>query len=150
MQVSIEKVSAIKQVMTIAVPEEDVNKAMDARYHAVGKTAKVPGYRPGKVPLERLKQMYGASVRQEAVAKIMQDSYMEALRKKDLAACGYPTIKPVQTEAGQPLSFTAEFEVYPEIKLESFDGYEIVRPQASIAEKDIDDMVSKVQEQHKE
>jgi trigger factor len=150
MQVSIEKVSAIKQIMTVTVPEEEVKKAMDVRYRAVGKTAKVPGYRPGKVPLERLKQMYGASVHQEVVSKIMQDSYMEALREKDLAACGYPTIKPVQTEVGQPLIFTAEFEVYPEIKLESFDGYEIVRPQASVAEKDIDDMVSKVQEQHKE
>lgn len=149
MQVSIEKVSGIKQVMSITVPVEDVEKAVDARYRAIAKTAKVPGFRPGKVPLDRLKQMYGASVYQEVNAALMRDSYFQALQDEGVEACGYPTMTPEQSDVGQPLQFKAEFEVYPEIKLEPFDGYEVTQAKSEVTEKDVDDMVVKVQEQHK-
>ena len=148
MQVSVEKISNIKRLMEISVPAETVDQQVSERLQKIMKTAKISGYRPGKAPLMIIKQRYGSAVRQEVVADLMRTHYGQALQQEKIQPASYPAMHPKQDLAGQPLTFSAEFEIYPEISLADCSTFEVTRPQAEVSDSDIDDMIIKVQKQN--
>jgi trigger factor len=145
MQVSVEKTSELSRTMTVCIPEAVVQKKMAERLKSLAREIKIDGFRPGKVPQEVVKKMYGERVRGEIAGDLIKDTYYDALEGQDLKPAGHPHIQPVDESEG--FKYTAIFEVYPEISLKGLDELEIVRPLATVSDSDIDDMIEKLRVQ---
>src|SRR5579872_3619882 len=111
MQVSVEAPSKLERRLTVIVPVEKMNEAYDKRIANVAKNAKIAGFRPGKAPLNVIKQRYGDSARQEALSEVIQSSLYEAIHQEKLTPVGVPTVEPKMVMPDQPLEFIATFEV---------------------------------------
>ncbi|WP_304440001.1 trigger factor family protein, partial [Oleiphilus sp. HI0061] len=117
MQVSVESTSSIERRMTIGVPADQIEREVEERLQKTAKTARINGFRPGKVPVKVVKKRYGQGVRQEVIGEVMRNSYVQALTQEKVNPVGYPRFEPKTVEEGKDLEFIAIFEVYPEIEL---------------------------------
>ena len=147
MQVSVETLNDLERRVTVQVPAERVAKEIQDRLVAMSRKAKVAGFRPGKVPLKIIKQMYGDQARYETVSELMQNSLRDALVQENLTPLGGPSIEPKVLEEGQALEYSATFEVMPEFDLSGFDNIKVERPVAEITEQDVDLMIDNLRRQ---
>jgi len=147
MQVSVETTGALERRMEVSVPRERIEQAIDERLKRVSRTAKLKGFRPGKVPLKVVKQQFGAQVRQEVLSDLMQSSFAEAVNQQKLTPAAGPRIEPISVGPDDDLKYRAIFEVFPEIELQGVEGLAVVRPAAEVTEADVDAMVQNLREQ---
>ena len=143
MQVSVEATTSIERRLTITVPAEQVDTAVDKKVNETAKTIRIDGFRPGKVPTKVVKKRYGASIRQDVLGDVIQSSYFEAMQKENLKAAGMPHIEPEQDkgEGEGEFVYTAIVEVYPEIKLVDAAGIAVDRMTSNIEDADVDTMI---------
>ena len=135
MQVSVETTSNIERRMTIGVPAQEIDQAVQKRLQETARTVKMNGFRPGKVPMRVVKRRFGDSVRQEIVGEVMRDNYIKALQEQDINPAGWPKFEPKTMEEGKDLEFVAIFEVLPEVELGDFSKISVEKPKAEIADK---------------
>lgn len=147
MQVSVEASAGLERRMHVQVPADKIEKQVASRLASVAKSAKIQGFRPGKVPAKVIQQRYGEQVRQEVIQDVLQSSYSEAIMQEKLQPAGGPTIEPGDIAAGKDLSYTAVFEVYPEFELKGLAKIKIEAPQVEIAASDIDTMIENLRKQ---
>lgn len=147
MQVSVETTSALERRLTIQVPAEKVDTAVDARLKDTAKKVKIDGFRPGKVPMTVVKSRFGESVRQEVLSELMREHFIEAVTQEELNPAGTPEIEPLKMKAGEPFEFVAKFEVYPEIEIKSLEGETVERPVAEIQDSDLEDLITDLRKQ---
>ena len=147
MQVSIEASDGLERRMRVQIPAGRVEEKIRDRLLSVGRTAKIKGFRPGKIPERIIRQRYGGQVRQEVLQELLQSTYSEAIAQQRLQPAGGPKIEPESLDQGQDLAYTAIFEVYPEIKIAGLDKMEVKTPKAEIADSDIDSMIESLRTQ---
>ena len=147
MQVSVETTGALERRIEVSVPRERIEQAIDERLKRVSRTAKLKGFRPGKVPLKVVKQQFGAQVRQEVLSDLMQSSFAEAVTQQKLNPAAGPRIEPISVAPGEDLKYRATFEVFPQIELKGVEGIAVTRPAASVTDADVDAMVANLREQ---
>lgn len=150
MQVSVESDGGLKRRMKVQVPAERVDQEVDSRLKSLGRKAKLPGFRPGKVPFKVMRQQYGDQVRAEVVNEVVRSTWSEALEQESLRPAGGPEINSINAEPGQELEYEAAFEIYPEIELKGIEGETIERPKVEIADEDVDAMIENLRRQHAE
>lgn len=148
MQVSVESPSKLERRVTVVVPANKLDEAFETQIAKIAKTASVKGFRPGNVPLSRIKQMYGDTARQEALSALIQSSLYEAITQQNLNPVGMPTVEPKTIVPGQPLEFVAIFEVMPEISNVNFDVKALDKNVATITDTDVEKVVDRLLEQH--
>ena len=107
--------SALERRIDIAVALADIEKEVDARLKRMARTVKMPGFRPGKVPMKIVAQTHGSQARGEAVGAAVERAFGEKVRAESLRVAGYPSIEPKEAAAEDTLAFTAVFEVYPDV-----------------------------------
>lgn len=149
MQVSIETLEGLERRMTVQIPSERVSEAVEKKLKDLSKTVRIDGFRPGKVPLKVVQQKYGGHVRQEVITDVIQSSYQEALIQEKVRPAGMPSIDSVSSEEKEDMSFTATFEVYPEVEALKLESIEVEKPKVEISDKDFDAMLQKLREQRK-
>jgi len=149
MHVSIETTSDTSRKMTVQVPEEEIREEMATRMKTLAHTAKVSGFRPGKVPPSVLQNKFGGQVRTEALAKIMQSSFDDALKSEKLKLVGQPTITPHEAGEGKGLEYEASFDIYPVIPLDIIGQLKIERPTCEITDATIDTVIERIRQQKK-
>lgn len=147
MQVSVETTSNIERRMTIGVPAQEIDQAVQKRLQETARTVRLNGFRPGKVPMSVVKRRFGDSIRQEVVGEVMRDSYIKALQDQDVNPAGWPRFEPKTMEEGKDLEFIATFEVLPEIELGDLSKVEIEKPVSEVTDKDIDTMIDNLRRQ---
>ena len=147
MQVSVETTRGLERKMTIAVPSEKVDSAVNSRLQEAARNVKLNGFRKGKIPFKVIKSKFGAGVRQEVVGELMSQSFYEAIDQESLKPAGQPSIAPKNLNEGEDLEFVATFQVYPEISLPDFSKIELERLGAEISESDIDEMIETLRKQ---
>lgn len=147
MQVSVESINALERKVTIGVPAERVDTAVNARLVEVARDVRLDGFRQGKVPMKVVRSRFGAGAREEVLGKVMNDTFYEAIEQENLKPAGMPAVEPVNDKTGEDFEYTATFEVYPEITLQDFSGVAVTRLQADITKQDIDDMVENLRTQ---
>jgi len=146
MNVTVESTGALERRMRVEVPIERIESEVDSRLKSVGRTAKIKGFRPGKVPARVVRQRYGKQVRQEVLGEIMQKSYSDAVMQENLRPAGGPQIQ-TEDEDGKTFAFVATFEVLPEVKLKDLDKIKVETPEVDISESDIDAMLLSLRKQ---
>ena len=147
MQVSIESTSSLERRITIAVPADVLSSKVDQKLAEVAKTARINGFRKGKVPVKVVKKQYGAAVNQEVAGDLINSSYIEALQKESVRPAGQPQIEVTTLEHGKDFEYVATVEVYPEITLAELDGFEVTRLNADINDGDVEAMIDKLRQQ---
>ncbi len=139
--------NALERRLDLAVAIADLDKEIDQRLRRIGKTVKMPGFRPGKVPANIIKQQYGDQAYHEALNEALQKAFAEAVKAQSLRVAGYPNIEPKATESKTHVEFTAVFEVYPEIKLGDLAGVEIERATLEVGEAEMDSTLAVLRKQ---
>lgn len=147
MQVSVESSGPLERRMTVEVPAERLDQEVENRLKSMARTARIAGFRPGKVPFKVVRQRYGRQVQMEVASELMNSSFQEALNQEGLRPAGGPRIEPGEIEPGRNLEFTAVFEVYPEFSLAPLEDIEIEKPVTEITDADIDAMLDKLRRQ---
>src|SRR5210317_882609 len=141
MQVSIETTSGLERRLTVGVPSERVDVEVDSRLQKAAKNVRLPGFRPGKVPMKVMRQRFGAGVRQEVLGEVMSQSFQEAIVQEKLRPAGQPSIEPRNLEAGKDLEYVATFEVFPEVDVIELKGFDVEKPVSEVTDEDIDNII---------
>jgi trigger factor len=149
-EVSVESAAGLERRLTIRVPNAQIEREIAARLAKVGRTAKLKGFRPGKIPEKVVRQYYGGAVRDEVLSDVIRASYSHAIAQQKLNPAGGPRIEPLPASdaANQShFSYRATFEVYPEIALQPLSGLAIEVPKVAIEDADVDAMIEKLRAQ---
>lgn len=138
MQVSMTTTRGLERRLEIAVPGARLAGEVDARLKDIARTARLKGFRPGRVPYTVVRQQFGSQVQAEAVSELMRSTFAEAVREQKLRPAGGPRIESIAADPATELRYTAVFEVLPEVRLRPLGGVQVERPVAAIGEADID------------
>lgn len=149
MQISIETTSGLERRLTISVPSETFEAQITERLGDARGRVRLPGFRPGKVPMKEVRRRYGPAVRAEVASELMQSSFFEAVQQEDLTPAGQPSLEVVKMDPGLDFEFTATFEVFPVVELADLGKAVLRRPAAEITEADVDAMVDQLRDQRK-
>jgi len=149
MQVTVEAGEGLARRMTVELPADDVEQQVDQKLRDVARQARLPGFRPGKVPMRVLRQRFGENVRGEVLGEMVQSTFPQAVAEQELRLAGQPQIEPdINAESGR-YAYVARFEVLPEIDLHDLTGKRIARPVAEVADADVDRMIERLREQRR-
>ncbi len=150
MQVSMEKTGDLERRMTVQVPADDIDAQVSGRLNELRREVRLKGFRPGKVPINVIRQRYGKQIREEVLNQVMQKSLEEAISEQDMRVAGVTRVEPSPESDEGGFEFTAHLEVFPEIPTLDIDDMEIMRPEAEVSEEDVDDMIETLREQRRE
>ncbi|WP_275100254.1 trigger factor [Sedimenticola hydrogenitrophicus] len=147
MQVSVESSEGLERRMTVELPAEKVNAAVEKRLKEIARTIRLDGFRPGKVPLSVVRKRFSNDAKQEVFGDLVQSSYFEALMQEKLNPAGEPSIEPVEKGTDEGMAYVAVFEVMPEVKLNPLSEVTVKRPVAEVTDEDLAEMVEKLRKQ---
>ncbi len=138
MATAVETLSNLERRITVKVPVEPLQQEMSSRFQRLTRTAKVPGFRPGKAPLKMIEQQYGPQVKEEVFTEAIETSFGQAIQENKLRVVGMPNIqhKPLN-QVKEDFEYTATFEVFPDVTLGDFKAISIDKPDAQITDKDV-------------
>ena len=141
MQVSIENVGSLGRKLTVRLPAQRLEDTIRSRIQEMGRSARLKGFRPGKVPAKVIEQRFGSQIRNEALSEMIGSSFQEAVTQEKLRPAVQPSIATTGRPENGEIEYTATFEVLPEIGKLDVAGLEIVKPVASVTDPDIDQMI---------
>ncbi len=145
---SVETVSALERRLNATIPQQALRGQVANRLKHIGRTARIAGFRPGKIPAKILEQHYGMEARQEALGQALQQSFAEAVQAKELRVAGDPefTVKTSDWNADE-IEYSATFEVYPEVVLGDVAAESLERSTYELSQADIDNTVATLRKQ---
>ena len=147
LNITVTEKRGLKKEIRISVPLSAIEDQKTRRFTQIAKTAKLPGFRPGKVPDKIIHQKYGDKVIQEVLSDILDSTYIESIREKNLKPAGPPEVKIDEYVDGKDFAYTATIEVYPEFKLKGLEKISVEKPKVEISQKDINAMIENLQKQ---
>ena len=148
--VKVKKQKELKREVKVTVPSSFVEAKKMKRFEQIAKTAKLPGFRPGKAPINIIQSQYGNQVNQEILSDVLESTYVEAITEKELKPAGPPEVSIDQFVDGSEFKYTATIEVFPEFKLKGIDKIKLDRPSTTVKQSDINEMVENLQKQRGE
>lgn len=141
MQVSIETTSGLERRLTVGVPAERVDVEVDSRLKKAARNVRIPGFRPGKVPMKVMHQRFGPGVRQEVLGEVLSQSFQEAVIQENLRPAGQPSIEPRSMDPGKDLEYVATFEVFPEVEISEIADLEVEKLVAQVTDDDVTEII---------
>ena len=136
----------LEKSVVIEIPKKTLDEKIESKLIAIGRKAKIKGFRPGKIPKSVLKKYHGSEAYQDAISDLMEQGYTEAIKKSNHNPISSPNIKPIESK-NDNLRFEASFEILPDITLNDLDKISISRPEVQITPKDTDSMLEKLRKQ---
>ena len=145
---SVETVSALERRLNASIPQQAISSQVSARLKNIGRSARIAGFRPGKVPTKIVEQFYGAQARQEVLSEALQRSFAEAAQINNLRVAGFPKFE-VKTRdlSADQIEYSATFEVYPEVVVGSLAGEVIERLVYELTEEDVENTIMTLRKQ---
>jgi len=151
MAAEVETLGALERRLSMSLPVDEIERQVETRLKQLARNVKLPGFRPGKVPLKLVQQQYGPQVRSEVLGDAVQKAFGEAIKGANLKVAGYPRIE--KKDAGselQALEFSATFEIYPEVKVGDLAAASVERPQLTVDEAAIEKTLQILRQQRTE
>ena len=145
MKVNVEDISGVKKKVHVEIPEDQVTKEIDAIYNDLKKTAKIKGFRPGKVPRPILERYFKDYVKGEALQKLIQGTYPKAFEDSHLHAVSTPVIDPQELEIGKPFQYSAIVEIRPDVKIENYLGLNIAGKKEEVKGEEVEERLKGLQ-----
>ncbi|KDB44489.1 trigger factor [Glaesserella parasuis] len=147
MSISIETLEGLQRRVTVTVAADKIEAGYKEQLKGYAKNARVDGFRKGKVPHSIIEQRYGLAARQDVLSEEMQRAFFNVVIAEKINLAGRPTFTPNNYQPGQDFSFTATFEVFPEVELKGLENIEVEKPVVEITEADLDKMVDVLRKQ---
>ena len=149
MQVSVENIGTLERKLTVKFPAERFETQVSARITEMGRTMRLKGFRPGKVPTTVIKQRFGSQVRGEVLSDLIGSTLREAVEQEKLQPIANPAINTTGQPENGEIAYTATFEIMPEFPAVDVAALEISRPVAVVADADIDKMLETLRQQRR-
>src|ERR1700751_5440888 len=149
MQVTETAADGLKREYTITVPAGDLEQEIARRLGEIGQQVRLPGFRPGKVPMQILRTRFGPSVRGEVLQNTLQSSSAEAINERNLRPAFPPKVDIVSAAEGADLEYKMAVELLPEIPEPSFADLDIERLVVEVPEEEVDRAVERIAEQRR-
>lgn len=147
MQTNQETQGALERRIDMSVPMAEIDKEVDSRLKRMARTVKMPGFRPGKVPMKIVAQTYGSQARSEAIGAAVEKAFGDKVREQNLRVAGYPRIEPREVAAEGALEFSAVFEVYPQVPLGDLSDQKVERPVLTVGDAEVDKTIEVLRKQ---
>ncbi len=145
---NVESLGGLQRRLNVSIPQPQLRGEVESRLKRLGRTAKVHGFRPGKVPFKIIEQQYGYQVHQEVLGESLQRSFAEAAQANKLQVAGYPQFEIKTQDLNAPqIEYSATFEVYPEVVVKEVAGETVERVIFSLTEADVDNTLSTLRKQ---
>ena len=138
MAANVESLGALERRVSMSVQVEEIDRQVDERLKKLARDVRMPGFRPGKVPLKLVAQTYGPQVRSEVLGDAVQKAFTEVVKEANLRVAGYPRIEKKAAADDKALEFSATFEIYPEVKLGDLSAASIERAQVEVDDAAVD------------
>ena len=149
MSVQVENLEKSMAKLTIEVPAEELDKAIEQVYQRQKKDISIPGFRKGKVPRAMIERMYGAGIfYEDAANNLIPQAYDDAAKESGLDIVSRPNIEVTQIEKGKPFVFTAEVAVKPDVVLGDYVGLEVPKTAVEVTDEDVDKALAREQERN--
>ena len=146
MEVTVEKTGSFGRKLQVTVPVEQVDQAFDTAYKALAKSVRIPGFRPGKAPRSIIEAHYGPQLRSEVEQSLVSSSLINALQQTEETPVAMPSVDAGDPKRGTEFSYTAEFEVPPEVELERYEGLEIERVEVTVEDEAVQNELEHMRE----
>ncbi|HCO43854.1 trigger factor [Immundisolibacter sp.] len=150
MTIPLESTGGLQRRLTLTLPTAEIEQQVTTRLTQLARQTRVNGFRPGKAPLSVIRRQHGARVRDEVVGELLQGKFIEGLGEHQLRPAGNPSINAENTDDGEALTFSASFEVFPEIELADLSGVTVTVPTASVSDDDVEKMLDRMRRQRAE
>jgi len=141
MQVLVENIGKLERKLTVSLPADGMQNQINARLRQLGREVRIKGFRPGKVPARVIEQRFGNQVRSEALGEVIRNALNSALVQENLRPARAPAVEATKVDLDGELSFTATFEVMPDVGTVDVSALKVVRPVAEVKDEDIDHMI---------
>jgi trigger factor len=138
MQVTVEDLSSVKKMLHIEIPAEAVARELDTAYRKLKKTARIKGFRPGKAPRSVLERMFKKDVHADVTSRLIQESFVDAVRQNDLRVVGNPKVDPPELDAEGPYKYDATVEVNPEIGEIDYQGLTLKKNLYQVSDEEVE------------
>lgn len=145
MQVTVEDISSVKKTLHVEIPREEVAREIDRAYEEIKKSAKIKGFRPGKVPRSVLEKMFRKDVLSDVSSRLIQSSFLDAVKEKALRIVGRPQLDPPALDASQPYRYSATVEVTPPIGDLDLKGIQLKRSVYKVSEAEVETQLKMLQ-----
>ncbi|MBI3716401.1 MAG: trigger factor [Betaproteobacteria bacterium] len=140
--------SVLERNLVLSLPAVEIESEISSRLKRIAKSAKMPGFRPGKVPFNIVANQYGFQVRQEVMSDSVEKTFASEVQKQNLRVAGYPRFAPANSgQSADKFEFTATFEVYPDVKVGALAGKSLQRSTALVSEQDVDNTIETLRKQ---
>jgi len=149
MQIKELKSEGLSREMEITVPANEIEKHIETRLIEVGKTAKMEGFRPGKIPMNILKKRYGRAIMGEVLESVVNDNTAKVIADKKLRPAMQPKIEVKEFDEGKDLTYSVKIDILPDFDVMDIEGVKIEKPIAKIEDKDIDEALTRITAHHK-
>jgi trigger factor len=137
LQVDVADLSQCRRDLKVEVPVEEVNAAFERTYGAYARHLKIPGFRPGRVPRELIKQRFAKEAKEEVVKSLVPEALQSAVIEHMLRVVGDPQIGDLSISEGEPLKFRATIEVLPEFELKEYKGLKLTKRVATVTDEEV-------------
>jgi trigger factor len=146
MKVEIKDITGTRKEMTVTVPKEDVQKIKDDLYREVAQEVAIKGFRKGKAPKNIIDTYYGSYIKGELTKKLVSENYEKALMEQELFVVSMPEIDSKDPKDDEDFTFTAKFDVKPEINPEKYIGFDLKKPVFEVKDEDINTAITSLRE----
>jgi len=137
----------LERRLDLAVALADIEREVGQQIKRIAKTAKMAGFRPGKVPMKMVAQMYGGQARSDALGAAIEKTFGEVVRAQKLRIAGQPRVEPKAASAEGQMEFTAIFEVFPEFAIAEVSGKSIEKPALTLGDAEVDKTIEALRKQ---
>jgi trigger factor len=152
MAANVETLGTLERRVSMSLPVNEIEKQVDERLKKLARNVRMPGFRPGKVPMKLVTQTYGPQVRSEVLGEAVQKTFSDVVKEAKLKVAGYPKIerkdeKRADDAQAKTLEFSATFEIYPEVKPGDVSSRSVERPQVAVSDAEVDKTIEILRKQ---
>jgi trigger factor len=147
MAANVETLGTLERRVSMSLPVNEIDKQVDERLKKLARNVRMPGFRPGKVPMKLLTQTYGPQVRSEVLGEAVQKTFSDVVKEAKLKVAGYPKIEKKDGSNEKALEFSATFEIYPEVKPGDVSSKSVERPQVAVSDAEVDKTIEILRKQ---
>jgi len=148
MKIDVNELGPVQRKISVELPSETVASEFSRAYKNLGQRVRVKGFRPGKIPRHVLQGIYGDEIKGEVKSHLVEESLGEVIKERGLQIVSRPEVEANELEEGRPFSFSAVFEVKPEIEVKDYLGVELQKVKLTISDAQVEAALGRFQEGH--